>query len=416
MRTASRQRSPGRLVAFFSGLAALIFARACLIEIEAPLEPRLPDAGVGGSTSAGGSAGNGAAGSSATGGSVSGASGTDAGDAAGCPPGQKRCERECVSIGDPAYGCGPQTCESCGPNGQCGDGGTCLCNAGWVDCNNDAKDGCEVQFGPAPTDDLQKVGTAQAPDGGAARDVFGVVGPNRIVVDGNPSDWPETVPMVALQTPCARCQDDSPSNPGGRVGVTVVNPNGKPLATDLEAYFRVTWSNDEAIYVLVLVKDDQVVSMLPTARPETAQRDPAETQDGAEILINGDNVIKQSYDTNDHHVFIGAFPALDQSSRPEILEPQVNPDPPASSLLARSSQRDSCYFVEIALDASYLLPENGQRPIAGTRYGFSVAVNDWDVEEGQTLPARAHQLFWKHPGIKYADVVHDFPQIELRGP
>ena len=86
-----------------------------------------------------------------------------------------------------------------------GDGGTCVldaCDPGYVDCNNDAADGCEVRFGPAPSQDLPEVGNiARAgADGGMSRPVYGSRRPEYHHVDGDPSDWTtDSVPLVPLR-------------------------------------------------------------------------------------------------------------------------------------------------------------------------------------------------------------------------
>jgi len=407
MRTASRQRSPGRLVAFFSGLAALIFARACLIEIEKPLEPTTPDAGVGGSVSAGGSAGNGAAGNGATGGSTSGTSGNDAGDGASCPDGQKRCGGECVSNNDPRFGCSAEeTCSDCRTNAvaRCGgDAGKCVldsCNPGFVDCNNDAQDGCEVQFGPEPSELPTLVG------GDAGQDTFHrIPGPHDITVDGDRSDWVDSIALVRMNKPCMNCQVNN--SPGGNLGVLVENPSTLPTSrNDLEAYFRFTW-NADSLFILALVKDDQplVTGTAPTIPNYVPS--PAELQDGVELLIDGDFVLVNGYRSDtDRHLFIGAAS--------DVYNANQKADEKNSSNIAISrTQTDSCYFVEIQIRSPYVrsnLPPLG----AGVQLGFDIAVNDWDTE--RTVPVRAHQAFWREPGTLYAHDSTNFPKVELFTP
>jgi hypothetical protein len=67
---------------------------------------------------------------------------------ADCPAGQKACGYKCVSIADPATGCGESFCTPCpggAPNAApaCGADATCsfACNPGWGDCSADP--GCE---------------------------------------------------------------------------------------------------------------------------------------------------------------------------------------------------------------------------------------------------------------------------------
>jgi hypothetical protein len=70
--------------------------------------------------------------------------------APGCAPGLKSCGGQCVSLDDPAYGCGAATCEPCGlpsATARCNRHGACdvaQCHAGFDDCDADGKNGCET--------------------------------------------------------------------------------------------------------------------------------------------------------------------------------------------------------------------------------------------------------------------------------
>ncbi len=66
-----------------------------------------------------------------------------------CPPGTKACAGACVSVGQPATGCGAVACEPCraGHAEAICVGGACAigpCENGWANCNGRADDGCEV--------------------------------------------------------------------------------------------------------------------------------------------------------------------------------------------------------------------------------------------------------------------------------
>lgn len=85
------------------------------------------------------------------------ASANDAATDAGCPAGTKLCGTTCRTFEDPAFGCGPVTCDPCElssavatcglPDGG-GDGGLACavdsCRGTHRDCNGDPRDGCEV--------------------------------------------------------------------------------------------------------------------------------------------------------------------------------------------------------------------------------------------------------------------------------
>jgi hypothetical protein len=72
-----------------------------------------------------------------------------AGDGPICAVDQKRCWGECVPLGDPVYGCGPDTCTPCifaQATATC-TGDACAikaCGAGYADCNKEQADGCET--------------------------------------------------------------------------------------------------------------------------------------------------------------------------------------------------------------------------------------------------------------------------------
>lgn len=79
------------------------------------------------------------------------------GDSGACPSGQKLCDGGCVSIDDPAFGCGATTCDRCSvpfaATLKC-EGGRCAvatCEPARADCNGLGEDGCEADLGAAAT-------------------------------------------------------------------------------------------------------------------------------------------------------------------------------------------------------------------------------------------------------------------------
>jgi hypothetical protein len=75
----------------------------------------------------------------------------------GCPTGEKRCPRGCVSTQDPAYGCAAarcdQPCPQANATARCASDGTCAiasCSGKYEDCNTDPADGCEVDIAHDP--------------------------------------------------------------------------------------------------------------------------------------------------------------------------------------------------------------------------------------------------------------------------
>lgn len=71
-----------------------------------------------------------------------------------CGPGMRTCNGTCVSVTDPAYGCG--TCTPCSiPRGTAAcQAGKCVlhaCDTGYGDCNQDVADGCEADLSQPTT-------------------------------------------------------------------------------------------------------------------------------------------------------------------------------------------------------------------------------------------------------------------------
>ncbi len=232
--------------------------------------------------------------------------------------------------------------------------------------------------------------------------------PGEMTVNGDLSDWPLDVPLVRLSTACTGCQAINADQPGGNFGVSVLFPDETPPASDLEAYFRIGWTPG-ALFVLALAKDDQFLQVNPADLPGTKAADPAETRDGVEIFLDTDGSFDDGYDTNDNRLFIGAG-----AERELYPRPQGHFEPSDSELQIAGRGIGACYFVEMKFSSTYLSgsPRGGRPPGAGTIYGFDIAINDWDVENG--TPHRAHQVLWKHPGTNYYNETSQFPAIELQ--
>jgi len=181
-------------------------------------------------------------------------------------------------------------------------------------------------------------------------------------------------------------------------------PDEPPQTTDLEAYFRIGWAPG-GLYVLALVKDNEVLSMPPASVPSApAGTSPAAMQDGVELFLDGSAELNEGYDDDDRHLFIGALSAIWE-------RPSGRPDPGASVQVGRKTE-GACYFVEVKLSSTYLASTaNARAPDVGVVYGFDIGFNDWDTEGA--APNRAHQVLWKHPGVKYDFDTSGFPAIEL---
>jgi len=68
-----------------------------------------------------------------------------------CPAGETMCQGSCVSVADPAHGCGAPSCQACvlaHAQPGCGAQGCAVaaCETGWADCNGNPADGCEADL------------------------------------------------------------------------------------------------------------------------------------------------------------------------------------------------------------------------------------------------------------------------------
>ena len=317
-----------------------------------------------------------------------------------CGAGRKRCGGNCVAIDNPDFGCGPQTCDQCNTT-ACSDGGTCAtvaCKPGFVDCNDMAADGCEVRFGPEPSDLTVVATDGGAPDASSGN-VYGIPRtPRAISIDGQPDDWDNRIQLVPLEVTCNNCQQGQ-NQVGGRNGYNIRDAAGRPSPTDLAAYARVAWDAG-ALYVITLTKDDDFVPIAP--KPSGLEASDAELQDGLELLLDSDFNPLNTTD-NDYHLFIGF-----STGASDHLKPMTPVGEPGLEVARSSSGR--CHFIEARLSASFLSPTS--TPLAeNRRLGFSVAVNDWDTHQG--VPDRDHQVFWKDPGPEYAVKQVGYPAVQL---
>jgi hypothetical protein len=92
---------------------------------------------------------------------------SDAATSSACTEGQKQCGSSCVSLLDPATGCGDPSCHPCDlPHAKATCiGGACAieaCELGFGDCNGAREDGCEVGLRTDP-DHCGECGTACFP-------------------------------------------------------------------------------------------------------------------------------------------------------------------------------------------------------------------------------------------------------------
>jgi hypothetical protein len=362
---------------------AVALSLGCFFEL-ADVEPS--PIGVGGS----GEAGFGASGS---GGSLTAGSGGDGQGAGGagvppCPVGQKDCGAGCVPYAW-GNGCGSESCTPCSPLPQAdltcnGETNLCefdVCKPGFADCDGDTSDypgdvagnGCEYSFGTI------------------ASSTDAIVAPRgQIRVDDNSRDDWNGIPAYRLEQTCVDCADN----------VTVFQPvaqNEAPPASDLSAYFRVSWDADH-FYLLAEAFDDHLFNQGSTVDnggcrgnndyvPGPICEDAFAVyfdalQDGGNIGSNGN-----------HRIFLGT------SGTPFA---PAQGQPPQGTVVMRvlPSNGPRCYRMEAQFDWRLLVSSQGE-PIAGKfppaanqTYGFDIAASDWDpsLSDASTFE-RQSQLF-----------------------
>jgi len=368
-----------RALTFAAAVLSLATLRACFVEIADPAGGVPDGGGTAGSVGSGGvSASGGIGGASAGigGVSVGGASGGGVGGVDGSGGCSGGCGAQCVSC---AGGNAVRTCDE--------DAGACLitsCNDGFVDCNGDGSDGCEVNFGPFQ----EELAERNDADAGRVYLVSRLPGAPSVT---NLESW-GSVPLIPLDFACGQeCR--SGTDPGTLSGQVIQNPGDLPLASDFEAYFRIGWFN-ESVFVLGLAKDNEFVAL--DGGHATAQ-----LQESLEVFLDSLDGL-EPYQSKDHHVFIGLGSGED--------DPQQGP-PTLAELRVQRERKGFCFFIQAEFRAGSLEPT----PNGGVRYGFSVGMNDWDTEEDAGGAARReHQVLWMSPGAEYGSKVVMFPRIELQ--
>ena len=364
--------SPRTLVCAVLVSFACALEASCFVQIADPVSD--VDAGSGGSSATTGGSGGGGNGA---GGSAVGSGGES------CGAGQTSCGLECVSLDDPAFGCGScSPCSLSNATAKC-DQGRCAvdkCAADWGDCNKQPGDGCErdVTADALPTPlVVPRVDT--------------------IVIDGQVDDW-GCVVRYPIASICRQCS--SGSDP---VTPPVVEPLVKPPATDLTARFALAWTGTH-LYVLAEVEDDDIVDVNASV-----------AEDSIELLIDGDGFKPDGGGTNqgpnDHQLFLGVL------GLPDEIRFLTADDPKEAEANVEVQRIGSRYVIEAQITWQYIFGRQ-QPPLLqeGTSYGFTIAVNDWDVSpsaDAAPVARRESHLFSNDPGPNYIYTSENFGHIRL---
>lgn len=351
----------------------LLCSEACVFDLADPVKKTL-DSGAGGSPDV-------ARFDSGTGGRIE------------CQPGEKPCGTppQCVSVDNPLFGCSPESCGPCDTmenavprceSGACVLGG---CAAGFGDCDGDAQNGCETQFGvtwpdPPGEPEVDPIVAERFPSGTNLR------------VDARDLEWSGHArhPVVAT---CLLCTDQPDIAP--------VASRLLPPKEDLTAWYRFGW-DDSFLYVFVEVRDDDLVEVvrLPDAGSTTL------AQDSVELLINGNNSRELFYDADDRQLFFALDGSVEWPYRQAMFS-----DPNVSAI----SRGLGCYTFEAQMTWSYVSAGSFTSRTEGDQVGFVLAINDWDSDTGSTDSAveRSSHVFSKNPEDQYWNYTTAFGSLSL---
>jgi hypothetical protein len=249
------------------------------------------------------------------------------------------------------------------------------CFDGFVDCDGEPQNGCEVDFNFEPI-----VGnTLTAPR-----------------IDSTLAEPWESVALVPLDEPCDCTQSDS------RVPQPDPIYRMPPAPDDLRAVFALGW-DDAFLHLRVQTFDDEV--------PPAGMTGDARNRDNVEFVFDGDPNLQDGQD--DQHAFL----AFDETTAD--LNQNVALDRVVDVEVESVGQ---CHFMTAHLSTAFLsgLRDGGSEPslqlVAGALLSFDAAVNDYDYavtgDATSEVEQQAH-LFFRDPGNNYWFGQRTLPRVEL---
>jgi hypothetical protein len=305
---------------------------------------------------------------------------------AGCSLGTEACDGGCV----PAGMCSPppppceETCAFDNAVSEC-IGEVCTfveCNDGFVDCDGDEANGCEMDFGIAVSPDEP----LQVP---------------RVAIQTE-DDW-LGMPVFPMLATCSPTPDDCGQQDSAIPDQVALFVNASPTAADLRASFSMAWESS-GLWIRVVLFDDEWIENIIPSDGSSSEPNPR-VYDHVEFVFDGENP-RDFGAPQDHHLFMGIDGrGFDQREPASTFGDRVDIDVVEAGI---------CRIVTAKLSDTYLGNGQGQFVAAMREFGFSISVNDFDRnDEDPAQVQRHHQVFYKHPGANYTYGPRQLPAMVL---
>jgi hypothetical protein len=291
-----------------------------------------------------------------------------------CAPGFTECDAGCVSGSSctPPPSC-EDTCHHDNAQTECIDDDCVLvaCEDGWVDCDGQLENGCEVEFGNTTPQDPVVLTELNASED---------------------DDW-AGLPVYPIEQPCSGCGQDFSGEPAQPAVFKDVAPAPRG---DLRAGASFAW-NTGGIAIRVVVFDDELVG----------GNDDARFNDNLHLVFDGDRYGNSS-DAEDHHLYFGLDGVAWDQRIPEA-------DRLRDLVALDVTELGSCRLLHAQVSREYL---SGGEPFTladGETYGFALSINDFDDSDDMPPePERQHQEFLLSPGENYVYGPRMLPRFELQ--
>ena len=317
----------------------------------------------------------------------SGPIGTDAGP---CGAGETLCGATCVPVGECECG-GPCTLPNATAECRAGECAVVACETGFVDCDGEAANGCEVLF----SSDEEVPQPVQVP----------LLSFQMSVEEMSQRDW-EGIRRFPLEETCSSCERNS-RPPGVPAIEPASNRDILPASTDFRATAAVAW-NIAGIWLNVVIQDDTFIGAEDF---QWSDDDPADARLFDNFMIVWDNEAGESSagSGSDRVLFVGVDGTLKDWREQSLRGVTVSVQPQAQ-----------CRVLNLRMSGDYLVGSGGSEPInfsAGNEHGLAFAYNDFDwTSPAMESVARQSLVFGLpmqlSPG-DYFEGDRTLPQIEL---